>query len=66
WDDFTHALVIQWAHPTLPPLIASIAGQGQISQASALALIMLLPAAIVVAMLSRMLVHSRGLTLEER
>ena len=61
WDDFTHASVIQISQRTLPPLIAYVARNGQLSQASALALVMLIPALVVMALLSRLLVRTGGL-----
>jgi multiple sugar transport system permease protein len=61
WDDFTHALVIQVTYPTLPPKIAYVAQYGELSQASALALVMLVPAAAVMAVLSKTIVSSGAL-----
>jgi ABC-type spermidine/putrescine transport system permease subunit II len=48
WDEFGFALLIQVAHRTLPPLLYYYTVFGDVGPASALALIMLVPAVAVV------------------
>jgi len=60
WDEFTYALLIQLTHRTLPPLIYYFTEYGELGTASALALLMLLPATLVILGMQRLI--ARGLT----
>ena len=60
WDEFTYALLIQLTHRTLPPLIYYFTEYGELGAASALALLMLIPAALVILGMQKLI--SRGLT----
>ncbi len=60
WDEFTYALLIQLTHRTMPPLIYYYTEFGQIGSASVLAVLMLLPAVLVIAFLQKLI--ARGLT----
>ncbi len=53
WDEFAYALLIQLTHRTMPPLIYYYTEFGQIGAASVLAVLMLLPAILVIATLQR-------------
>jgi ABC-type glycerol-3-phosphate transport system permease component len=54
WDEFTYALLIQLTHRTMPPLIYYYSQYGELGAASTLALVMLLPSALVIAALQRL------------
>ncbi len=60
WDEFTYALLIQLTHRTLPPLIYYFTEYGELGTASALALLMLVPATLVILGMQRLI--ARGLT----
>jgi ABC-type glycerol-3-phosphate transport system permease component len=55
WDEFGFALLIQVTHRTLPPLLYYYTVFGDVGPASALALVMLLPALVVIIALRPML-----------
>ena len=54
WDEFTYALLIQLTHRTMPPLIYYYSQYGELGAASTLALVMLLPSALVIGALQRL------------
>ncbi len=60
WDEFTYALLIQLTHRTMPPLIYYYTEYGQIGTASVLAVLMLVPAVLVIGFLQKLIV--RGMT----
>ncbi|MCL5044894.1 MAG: carbohydrate ABC transporter permease [Deltaproteobacteria bacterium] len=62
WDEFGFALLIQVTHRTLPPLLYYYTVFGDVGPASALALVMLLPAIAVVVMLRPMLGQTTALS----
>ncbi len=53
WDEFTYALLIQLTHRTMPPLIYYYTEYGQIGSASVLAVLMLVPAVLVIGVLQK-------------
>ncbi|RKZ33241.1 hypothetical protein DRQ33_04575 [bacterium] len=55
WDEFTYALLIQLTHRTMPPLIYYYTEFGQLASASVLAVIMLIPAILIIVFLQRIL-----------
>jgi len=55
WDEFGFALLIQVSHRTLPPLLYYYTVFGDVGPASALALVMIIPAMLVVIALQPML-----------
>jgi multiple sugar transport system permease protein len=55
WDEFGFALLIQVTHRTLPPLLYYFTVFGDVGPASALALVMLVPAVVVIVALRPML-----------
>jgi ABC-type glycerol-3-phosphate transport system permease component len=60
WDEFGFALLIQVTHRTLPPMLYYYTVFGDVGPASALALVMMLPALAVIIALRPML--KAGLT----
>ncbi len=58
WDELTYALLIQVLHRTVPPLIYYYTQFGQLGSASILAVIMLIPAVLVIATLQRLLTRA--------
>ena len=58
WDEFLYALMIQLTNRTMPPLLYYYTEYGQLAQASALALIMVVPAAVVIGFLQRFVVRN--------
>lgn len=58
WDEFTYALLIQVMHRTMPPLIYYYTEFGLLGSASVLAVIMLIPAVLVIALLQRLLTRA--------
>jgi ABC-type glycerol-3-phosphate transport system permease component len=51
WDDFAFSLLLQVTHRTLPPLLYYLSAFGHPGLASAVALIMLVPALVIVVVL---------------
>jgi multiple sugar transport system permease protein len=58
WDEFLYALMIQLTHRTMPPLLYYYTEYGQLGAASAMALVMILPAIAVIGFLQRFVVRS--------
>jgi multiple sugar transport system permease protein len=58
WDELTYALLIQVLYRTVPPLIYYYTQFGQLGAASILAVIMLIPAILVIAVLQRLLTRA--------
>jgi len=54
WDEFTYALLIQLTNRTMPPLIYYYTEYGQLGSASVMAVLMLVPAILVIAALQRL------------
>jgi multiple sugar transport system permease protein len=59
WDELTYALLIQLTHRTLPPLLYYYTEYGMLGAGSTLAILMLVPSVIVIALLQRLL--TRGI-----
>jgi multiple sugar transport system permease protein len=57
WDEFLYALLIQLTNRTMPPLLYYYTEYGQLGTASAMALIMILPAVAVIGFLQRFVVR---------
>lgn len=55
WEEFTYALLIQLTHRTMPPLVYYYTEFGQMGSASTLAVLMLIPAALVIATLQQLI-----------
>lgn len=55
--EFTHALLIQLTHRTMPPLFYCYTEFGQLAAASVLAVLMLVPAVLVIAIFQRLLMR---------
>lgn len=58
WDEFLYALMIQLTNRTMPPLLYYYTEYGQLGAASAMALVMLVPAVAVIGLLQRFVVRS--------
>jgi multiple sugar transport system permease protein len=58
WDEFLYALMIQLTNRTMPPLLYYYAEYGQLGPASAMALVMILPAAAMIGFLQRFIVRN--------
>ena len=58
WDEFLYALMIQLTNRTMPPLLYYYTEYGQLGAASAMALVMILPAIAVIGFLQRFVVRS--------
>jgi multiple sugar transport system permease protein len=59
WDELTYALLIQLTHRTLPPLLYYYTEYGMLGAGSTLAILMLVPSVIVIALLQRLM--TRGI-----
>lgn len=57
WDEFTYALLIQLTNRTMPPLIYYYTEYGQLGAASVMAVLMLIPAILVIAILQRLVMR---------